>query len=56
MEQGWTERDLQQLTEALRTVLEDVSAVELPPESAGQWQDDAMQVSFEQGGAHIWMA
>ena len=50
---GWTERDLQQLTEALRTVFEDVSAVELPPESAGYWQDDAMQVSYEQGGGQV---
>ena len=33
-EKGCTERELQRLTEALRTIFEDVSTVELPPESA----------------------
>lgn len=53
MEKGYTERELQRLTEALRTIFEDVSMVELPPESADHWQDDAMQVSYEQGGGQV---
>ena len=53
MEKGCTERELQRLTEALRTIFEDVSTVELPPESADHWQDDAMQVSYEQGGGQV---
>ena len=53
MEKGCTERELQRLTEALRTIFEDVSTVELPPESVDHWQDDAMQVSYEQGGGQV---
>ena len=34
-------------------VFEDVSVVALPPESEDHWQDDAMQVSYEQGGGQV---
>ena len=53
MEKGCTVQDLQQLTQALEAVFEDVSVVELPPECEDHWQDDAMQVSYEQGGGQV---
>ena len=53
MEKTWTEKDLAGLAEALRAVFEDVEIVPLPPESAGHWQDDAMQVSYEQVGGQV---
>lgn len=46
-------QDLQRLTETLQMVFEDVSVVELPPECEDHWQDDAMQVSYEQGGGQV---
>ena len=53
MKNGYTVQDLQKLTEALQAVFEDVSVVELPPECEDHWQDDAMQVSYEQGGGQV---
>ena len=53
MGKEWTRQQLQAAAEALRAVFEDVSVVELPPESEGRWQDDAMQVSYEQGGGQV---
>ena len=53
MEKGYTERGLQALTQALQAVFEDVSVVELPQECADHWQDDAVQVSYEQGGGQV---
>ncbi len=53
MEKGCTEQDLRSLTGLLRAVFEDVSMVELPQEQADHWQDDAMQVSYEQGGGQV---
>ena len=53
MKKGCTVQDLQRLTEALQMVFEDVSVVALPPESEDHWQDEAMQVSYEQGGGQV---
>ena len=53
MKQGCNVQDLQKLTQALQSVFEDVSVVELPPECEDHWQDDAMQVSYEQGGGQV---
>ena len=53
MKQGCNVEDLQKLTQALQAVFEDVSVVELPPECEDHWQDDAMQVSYEQGGGQV---
>ena len=46
MKQGCNVQDLQKLTQALQSVFEDVSVVELPPECEDHWQDDAMQASY----------
>ena len=53
MEKGCTVQELQRLTDALRSIFEDVSVTPLPPERADRWQDDAMQVSYEQGGGQV---
>ena len=53
MGKEWTRQQLQAAAEALRAVFEDVSVVELPHESEGRWQDDAMQVTYEQGGGQV---
>ena len=47
------EQELQRLTDALRAVFDDVSVVELPGQPPEHWQDDAMQVSYEQGGGQV---
>ena len=53
MKKGCTVQDLQKLAEALQAVFDDVSVVELPLECEDHWQDDAMQVSYEQGGGQV---
>ena len=53
MDQGCKAEDLRDLTRALQAIFDDVSIVELPQACADCWQDDAMQVSYEQGGGQV---